>query len=296
MTDSSKLAAFIDEQNKRQDVDGGLRKLVCVQIVKGNRIGDEIRMISVPDDGADQDWIDETARKLVGAAQEEALTLGCGIQRYAVQAWFGKEERPRSRFVFTCAGADEDPDAIGTEGPDEAGIIAQTQRHQEITMQMATRSVLQQLADQRQEIASLRRENEQMRAERMRDLKIVRDLYLADAERASVERREAVKTRLIETSVERLETFIPHAVNAWARSKGGKDVFPEAAAQMVTAKKWVDSITDADLEKLKSVWGEQKAAELVMFATTISKLPDEAKQIAKPEERAGLNGSGSSAP
>jgi hypothetical protein len=281
-SEREKLADFLTAQLEREDGSGRLVKIACVQIVKGNRLGDELRTITVPDDDKRAgDWADTTAAKILDVATEEAAKLGSGIQRYAVQAWFEGEDHSRARTIFTVAGAEEmGKGALELEGPDLEGQIGQQIRHNEFLQKLLFQANGQHNRELQEENSKLRRENEQLRAEQFKSIDRVRQILLADADRAAADRREAVKTRLIEGSVEKLELFLPHAVNAWSMGKYGKAVFPEAAMQMVTAKTFVDSITDAELKKIEQAIGPEKAALLVKFATSISKMPDEAAAAA----------------
>lgn len=281
-SEREKISEFIAAQLERDGEAARLVKIVCVQIVKSNRLGDELRTVSVPeDDKRDDDWPDLTAAKIFDAAAEEAAKLGTGLQRYAVQAWFEGEDRGRARMIFAVAGADlSGKDALELEGPDLEGQIGQQIRHNEFLQQLLFRSNGQNNRELQEENSRLRKECADLRADQFRMLDKVRAIALADAERVATDRREAVKTRLLEGSVEKIELFLPHAINAWSMRKYGKTVFPDAAMQMVTAKTFVDSITDAELKKIETAIGPEKAALLVQFATSISKLPDDAKAAA----------------
>lgn len=273
MTDAQRLADFIAEQLERDDVPAPLAKLVCVQVVKGNRLGDELRTITIPQP-SDPDGVERIAAKLVKLGTEDAEQLGGTVQRYAVQAVFGTEEKARARFVFTCAGGEMDADAITTEGADAEGLTAQAMRHTEFFAQLAASGRRDQVKELQQENATLRKENADLRAEQLRSLRIVRELYLADADLETKRRRANAVNGAIERSLDRFSTFIPHAVNYFSRQKWGKDIFPDAAQGMAAAKLFVDSLRDGDIDKIAAAVGPEKAAELVRFATSISQMPD----------------------
>lgn len=286
-TEREKIGEFLTEQLGNGDDAGRLVKVKIVQIVKGNRLGDELRTISVPeDDHRRAEWLDATAGKIFDQATEEAAKLGTGIQRYAVQAWFEDEDHSRARMIFTVAGAElAGKDALELEGPDLEGQIGQQIRHNEFLQQLLFQANGRHNRELQEENAKLRKECGDLRADQFRMLDKVRAIALADAERVQADRREAVKTKLLEGSVEKIELFLPHAINAWSMSKYGKMIFPEAATQMVTAKTFVDSITDSDLQAITNAIGPEKAALLTKFALSISKMPD---QGAAP----GANGAG----
>jgi len=274
MTDAQRLADFINEQLERDDVPAPLAKLVCVQVVKGNRLGDEIRTITVPAPPVDPDTVERIAEKIVKLATDDAAQLGGTVQRYAVQAQFGGEEKARARLIFTCAGNADDPAAISTEGPDAEGLTGQAMRHAEFFAQLAAGGRTQQVKELQAELAQLRKENADLRSEQLRSLRITRELYLADADLEAKRRRSNAVNGAIERSLDRFSTFIPHAVNYFSMQKWGKVIFPDAAQGMAAAKLFVDSLRDGDIDKIAAAVGPEKAAELVKFATTISQMPD----------------------
>jgi len=272
MTDAARLTDFINEQLARDDVPERLTKIVCNQIVKGSRTGDELRTIALPDP-CDADQVERIAQKLITVVSEDAEQLGGTVQRYCLQAIFGSEEKARARIIFTFKG-DGDPGQIVTEGADGDGLVAQAMRHTEFFASLAASGRTQQVKELQTELASLRRENQELRAEQLRSLRITRELYLADAELEGKRRRSAAVNGAIERSLDRFSTFIPHAVNYFSMQKWGKVIFPDAAQGMAAAKLFVDSLKDGDIDKIASAVGPEKAAELVKFATTISQMPD----------------------
>jgi hypothetical protein len=268
-TPGRKLADWIGEMLARGDAGGDtggrLVKLVCCHIVKGNKLGDELRMVAVPAE-PDEDWIAVAAQKITDQAGEEARTLGSGIQRYAVQAYFEGGEKPHGRHVFTMAGADE-LGSVGTEGPDAEGLTAQAMRHAEFYAQLNARAQVQQMADLQQEITGLRRENSELRADRVRNFKVMEEVYSLRAEREIATERERAKAKLFSDGAEKLGLLFPMALNHMA----GKKIFPESATQVLMLKSLVESIDKATFDKLAGVLSGEQMALFFQLATSVAK-------------------------
>jgi hypothetical protein len=283
MTETQKVERFIADQLSPSDdgQPGQLAKLVVAHIIKGNKLGDEIRTVVIPEVQPSGEWISGIAGRLVERATQEALSLASGIQRYAVQAFFrvegAIEDRPRSRHVFVCQGSDEELDQIGTEGPDETGQIAQLQRHTEAAVKLALGHSIQTRRADQEEIARLRQENLELRQQQAADFKMMMEVYGMRREQLSEDRREAVKTKILEDGADKLALLLPIAINHLA----GKKVFPEDVASQMLTKAFCESLTKDDISRLGAVLAPEKVAALVNLALTISKpRPETAKDAA----------------
>ncbi len=261
-----KIADWIDEMRARADTPGRLARLVCLHVIKGNKLGDELRMVTVPPE-IDEEWIAATAHKIADQAGEEARTLGNGIQRYAVQAFFdGGGDRPSGRHVFTCAGQEE-LGSIGTEGPDAEGLTSQAMRHAEFYAKLNAGAALQQMEALQAEIAALRRENAGLRDDRIRSFKVMEEVYSLRAEREIATERERAKAKLFSDGAEKLGLLLPMALNHMA----GKQIFPESATQALMLKSLVESIDKPTFEKLASVLNGEQMALFFQLATSVAK-------------------------
>jgi hypothetical protein len=273
MTEARRLSTFLAETLKRDDVPGRLRKLVVSHIIKGNKIGDEIRAVSIPAEAeADEDWQNATAAKIVEQAASEAVTLAAGVQRYAVQCFFEGDEKPHGRHVFTCQGPDEDEDQIGTEGPDETGLVAASQRHTEFFAQAFGRASIAQLKSLQEENASLRKENAEMRRERIDSFKVMESIYSDQHKRALENRAAAVKGKLLEDSADKLSLMLPIAINHFA----GRKVLPETSTETLMLKSFAESITRDQLDQLVSIFKPEQSAIFIRMMTQVSKPADPA--------------------
>lgn len=289
MTEATKIERFIIDQLSPEDGQAGqLAKLVVAHVIKGNKLGDEIRTIVLPE-APSTDWISGIAGRLVERATQEALALANGIQRYAVLAFFRIEgvieDRPRSRHVFVCAGQDEELDQVGTEGPDETGQIAQLQRHTEAAVKLALGHSIQTRRADQEEIARLRQENQELRRQQLEDFKVMQEVYGMRREQLAEDRRETVKTKILEDGADKLALLLPIAINHLA----GKKVFPENVASQMLTKAFCESLTPDDLQKLGAVLAPEKVAALVNLALSISKAkPEDPKTAPAPAASNGV--------
>lgn len=279
MSEQARLVGWMLEQRGGDELVVG--RFVLTQVTKGNKLGDEIRTVTVPANFEDE-WAQQTAERLIDQAQREATTLSAGAQRYAVQAIFtvdGRlEEKSRARHLFTVAGPEMSDGDVSTISPDETGLVAASQQHAQFFAKLASTQTLAQIKSQQEEIDRLRRENNDLRRERLESFKVMEEVYSARADR-DIERRGAEsRARLVETSVEKVEMFLPMVLNHLA----GKKVIPDSMAAILTAKSLVEKITPQQFEQLAGVLGPEQTALLLQLATTISRV--------KPEEVTPANG------
>jgi len=269
-TPARKLADWIGEVLQRSDTGGRLVKLVCSHIVKGNKLGDELRMVTVPAE-PDEDWMAAAAQKITDQAGEEARTLGAGIQRYAVQAFFEGQDKAHGRHMFTMAG-EEELGTVGTEGPDAEGLTAQAMRHAEFYAQLNARGQVQQMADSQREIQQLRVENMELRNERIKSFKLLEEVYSLRAKHELELETARVKSKVLSDGYEKLSLLAPMAINHMA----GKQIFPESATQALLLKSFVESIDKPTFDKLSTVFNGEQMAAFFTLATSVAK-PAESK-------------------
>jgi hypothetical protein len=289
MTEAQKIERFVVDQLSLEDGQPGqLARLIVAHVIKGNKLGDEIRTINLPEAQPSADWISQIAGRLVERATQEALALANGIQRYAIQAFFRVEgvieDRPRSRYVFVCQGSDVELDQVGTEGPDETGQIAQLQRHTEAAVKLALGHSIQTRRADQEEIARLRQENMELRQQQVADFKVMQEVYGMRREQLAEDRRESVKTKILEDGADKLALLLPIAINHLA----GKKVFPENVASQMLTKAFCESLTPDDLQKLGAVLAPEKVAALVNLALSISKAKPEDPKPAAPAPSNGV--------
>lgn len=284
MTEARRLAGFLEETLKRDDVPGRLCKLVVAHVIGGNKIGAEIRGVTVPD-SVDEDWRTATASKIVEQAATEAVTLGTGVQRYAVLAFFEGDDKARGRHVFTCAGADEE-ESIGTEGPDETGLVAAAMRHTEFFAQLSARGQASQIRALLDENTMLRKENAEMRAERLKSIKAIEEIYSEQHRRAIETRMATAKAKMLEEAGDKVGLLLPLAINHMA----GRKVLPETSTDTLLLRSFADTISREQLEQLAGVFRGEQLAAFIKIMTTVSTPAPDAGQAQPAAAAAHANG------
>ena len=281
MTNARIVETFLEETLARTDVPGKLRKLVVCHVIKGNKLGDEIRAVSVPD-APDDDWRTTTAMKIAEQIATEAISLSSGVQRYAVQALFEGDDKPHGRTIITAAGKDVDDGALDTEGPDGEGLVTQSMAQTRFFASAVIRTSSQQLLSLERQVDKLTKENEQLRTERLKSIRIFEELQTARHERELEVMRETSKARAIDQTVEKLGLLLPVAINKIA----GRNILPENAPERMMVQAFAQRLTPEKLQRLATS-GAFDDAELVAFLSIIRSL---AGAEYKPEAPPPTNG------
>jgi hypothetical protein len=287
MTESRRLAVFLEEAIHREDVPGKLRKLVVCHVVKGNKIGDELRAAVVPDP-PDDDWIAATSQKIIEHATSEAATLKSGVQRYVVQALFEGDDRPHGRHVFSIDGAEDLESSIDTDGPDADGLVGQSQK---LTMFFAReygRTGIQRERMLLEENQQLRRECADLRAEGVKRFKLLEELSSRKHERDLEQAHATAHEKRLNRSIETLEMMVPMAVNHFT----GRKLLPEHAPEALLLKQLAEKVTPDQFAQCAAVLGPELAATLFHLMSMVAK-PAEAAP--KPNGTTASSSAGASA-
>jgi hypothetical protein len=285
VTNARIVETFLEETLARTDVPGKLRKLVVCHVIKGNKLGDEIRAVSVPDD-PNEEWRVTTALKISEQVANEAIALSSGVQRYAVQALFENDDKPHGRTVITAEGKEEDGDALDTEGPDGEGLVTQAMAQTRFFASLVGRGTVQQVQSLERQVDKLTKENEQLRSERLKSIRVFEELQTARHERELEVMRETSKARVVEQTVEKFGLLLPVAINKLA----GRNILPENAPERMMVQAFAKRLTPEKLTRLASS-GAFDEAELVAFLSIIQSLAgSELKPDAPP---ASANGAAS---
>lgn len=287
MSEVRRLVVFLEETLKRDDVPGRLRKLSVCHVVKSNKIGDEIRAVSVPDP-PDEDWLQSTAGKIIEQATTEATTLRSGVQRYVVNALFEGDDRSHGRHVFSIDGAEDLDGAIDTDGPDADGLVGQSQK---LTMFFAReygRTSIYREKALMEENQQLRRECSELRAEAGKRYKLLEELASRKHERDLEMAREAGAQKRLDRSIETIELMVPMAVNHFT----GRKLLPEHAPEALLLKQLAEKVTPEQFSQCAAVLGPELAATLFHLMSMVSKpAPEPAKPQGVPATSNGARSS-----
>jgi hypothetical protein len=278
-SDTYKLIEFVQAMLRRDDVAEGsrLHKVVVSHIVRGNKIGDEILTITVPQDPP-QEWIENKAAQVLEQAGSEAVTLGTGPQTYAIHAYFSGEEKSRGRHVFTVVGANEEEGTISTEGPDAEGLVALSMNMARDFAHLGTAGIKWQLKALLEENERLRQTLQRrdqaiegMQMERLKSIKVLEELQTMAVERDLRVRREQLKERILDQAADKFSVILPMVVNHLA----GKKIFPETAANTLALKSFGESLKKEDFGVLQRQLSPEQYGLLIQVLTSVSKTADE---------------------
>lgn len=231
---------------------------------------------------------DELASQIIEAAYDDACGLESGPQRYALRAYYGKDE-PRSggmeRHPFTMrAGQDVENSEMTSYPETEKGVLALTIRHQQETFRIFS-SVIGETF--RQTILS----NEMMSRRLEGSEKVAMELHetLGRLLRAEAESRVDMEIKIRDSkrkdeAMLMLAPAVPAIINALA----GKEVLPEPGSPHVKVmdgfKSLLGSLTPDQFEKLFTTFTPEQAQEF-MALTKRLKDADEAKAKAEADSK-----------
>lgn len=244
--------------------DGTLRffRVVCRQLVKGNKRGEEVFYIDVPKK-AGEDWCDTAALEIYGKLQTETATLG-GLQKYALYAYHsGDNEAHTSRFVLRLQGLDEDEDEDGlnSESPDKTGLTSQAMRHAEVYAKTMSGMVMQLMGSYQATISRLAAMNEKLLDDKLENIETISEMMESRDERDVKIMQGKAKAKGIQELVGKLGVLLPAAVNKMA----GKPLFPVEDSSLMMMTRALFTSMAANPEKLDKLMAMLSPEEGVAF-------------------------------
>jgi hypothetical protein len=267
-------------------------RIVCRQMVKGNKRGEEVFSMDVSKK-ADDTWADNAASEIYGKLQLETATLG-GLQKYALYAYHtGDNENHSSRFVIRLQGVDDDDDGddLNSEGPDKAGQISQNMRHTEAMAKIMAAMVptlvtgFQTMITRQSSIVDKQGAMiETLIGDKLAGIETMRALS-DDAEEREIRLSAAkAKAKGIEQLVGRLGLLLP----AVANKVSGKPIFPVQDTAVMMMVKGLFTSLAADESKLQALAQilapEQSVAFMNILEEVSAKVGDDGLPVKKEPE------------
>jgi hypothetical protein len=250
-------------------------RVVCSQLVKGNKRGEEVFSLEVPKKATDE-WPDNAASEIHGKLQLETATLG-GLQKYVLHSYHtGDNERHTSRFVIKLQGIEENEgDDLESEGTGKDGQIAQQMRHSEgmsrIVAAMFPTMVSGFNTMISRQSSMLERQNEMLEtlmADRIDSLASMRQLS-DDAEEREIRMVQSrAKAKGVEKLVDRLGLLLPAAVNKIA----GRAILPDRDPALMMMVKGLFTSLASNEEKMKALAGIMGPEEAVAFMNILEEV------------------------
>lgn len=273
-----------------EDSKARFARVVCTQLVKGNKRGEEVFSLDVPKKPSEE-WPDNAASEMWGKLQLETATLG-GLQKYVLYAYHtGDNERHTSRFVIKLQGIEDDEsDDLDSEGTGKDGQISQNMRHTEAMAKIVAAMIPTMVSGYNSMIARqsamLDRQNqtiETLMADKIAGLEVMRQLS-DDAEEREIRLTQArAKAKGIENLVGKLGILLPAAANKIA----GKPIFPaQDHAVMMMVKGLFTSIA-SDENKLKTLATVLDPAQSVAFMNILEEVSAKTDENGLPKSKEG---------
>ena len=273
-----------------EDSKARLARVVCSQITKGNKRGEEVFTLDVPKKVTDE-WPDNAASEIYGKLQLETATLG-GLQKYVLHAFHtGDSERHTSRFVVKLQGIDDDEgDDLDSEGTGKDGQIAQQMRHSEASAKIAAAMMSTMVTGFNSMIARqsgmLERQSamiEALMADKIAGIDAMRQLS-DDAEEREIRLMQArAKAKGIENLVGKLGLLLPAAANKIA----GKPIFPAQDHAVMMMVKGLFTSLAADEEKLKALATIMAPEQSVAFMNILEEVSAKTDENGLPKTKEG---------
>lgn len=267
-----------------------LSRVVCHQLVKGNRRGEEVFHLDAPKK-LGEEWADNAAMEVYGKLQIETATLG-GLQKYALYAYHtGDNDQHSSRFVIKLQGTNDDEgDDLDSEAPDKGGLISQNMRHTEAmakivaamipTMVSGYSSMIQRQASMLDRQSGM---IEKLLADKIEGIETMRQLGDEAEEREIRLVQARAKARGVENLVGKLGLLLPAAANKIA----GKPIFPVQDASVMMMVKGLFTSLASNEEKLKQLAAIMQPEESVAFMNILEEVSAKTDDNGLPKKKEG---------
>lgn len=245
-------------------------RVVCRQLVKGNKRGEEVFFTEVPKK-AGEDWCDTAALEIYGKLQTETATLG-GLQKYALYAYHsGDNDAHTSRFVVRLQGVDEDDDEDGlnSESPDKTGLVSQAMRHAEVYAKAMSGMVMSLAGTYQGTISRQANMIEKLLDDKLEGIETIQEMVQAKDERDVKLIQARAKAKGVEGLVSRLGLLLPAVANRVA----GKPIFPveDTSMMMMVRSLFTSMATNPErLDKLMSLLSPEEGIAFMNLYEQIS--------------------------
>ena len=216
------------------------------------------------EDGA-EDEIDPLIHAIAEAAQSDADQMKAGLQQYAIYASYSNEPNYQPRRVFRVAASEEEfeRDIAPSEPATEKGLVAQTMRHQEVTMKTFVMSLGTLITTQQRENQRLVEQNEKFAQQQVDMMLLVQDTIDNSHNRRLKEREADNHLAMKESVVGKLEALVPVIINRIA----GKPVLPEVDKSFMLMGSLLESLSE---EQQAQLLGGLTDAQRITLAEVLS--------------------------
>jgi hypothetical protein len=256
--------------NPRGEDEGRFDRLVCRHLVKGNKQGEEVFRINVPE-GASDKWATSGATDIYNRLQREASTLG-GLQKWAIYAYADSDFNNHfSRHLIRIQGTEsEDESSLDSEGPDKSGLTSQAMRHTEAAIKLlvsgaaTVQQSMQNMLDRQSTLI------ENLFEQRVETLTEMTEMLERREEKELINKRETAKIDAIKDLAGKGSLLLPAIINKIA----GSQILPVPQnGVMLMAKSLMTSIASSEekLLAMSKILSPEEMAAFINLYESVSK-------------------------
>lgn len=220
----------------------------------------DVDAVDVPEDRETlPSFVDDCAAQLETSATQDAEGLAGGVQSYAVVAHYSEApDAPGRRFTMRVASSpdadDGSEDPSRTETPDKSGIVAQSMRHSEALMKMATAGAQQTIQALTRQLAIKDETIAKLSEKHLESIELIEDLSSSKHERDLRLLRETNTQKRQDDLVNMVTPLVP----VMLAKLTGQKVLPGGAGDGVRAL--LTSITEDQFGSLMQVLRPEQQA------------------------------------
>ena len=244
------LQGWIKDQVERTDVGKRCEAFVLRQVSPSRAARGDLQRVSVPAKPS-KEFPLNAMNALLRAADQDCRALG-GVQTYSVAAIFAGIERPVAQQAFRRSAPEVDESALDpslSEPANAEGLTAQTMRHNEALMKMATsgaQATIQSLMNLLRDRDALLADYQRREMERIQQ---VEELATAKHERAMARAAEAAKERRTDELLGMAKPLVATIANKVA----GVKMLPGGVQEGDGIRTLLASITEPQMQQLMEV-------------------------------------------
>lgn len=213
---------------------------------------------------------DHFLREVAEAAQGDANDLRAGVQTYALYAHYELDRNTVVRKMFRVAAEDSqdvERDIRPSEPATEAGLVAQTMRHNEAIMRATTVQMGYLVQTMQAEMRRISEMNEKFMQTHVDTMVLVQDALDGSHRRRLEERAEEANLAMKDAAFSKIDTLLPVLINRIA----GSQVLPEEDKSLMLMAQLLEGLTDVQQQQLLATLTDTQRILLAEVMATYEK-------------------------
>lgn len=209
-------------------------------------------------------------REVAEAAQGDANDLKAGVQTYALYAYYELDRQTVLRKMFRVAAEDSqdvERDIRPSEPATEAGLVAQTMRHNEAIMRAATVQMGYLVQTMQGEMRRTAEMNEKFMRTHVDTMVLVQDALDGLHRRRLEERAEEANLAMKDAAFAKLDNLLPILLNRLA----GSQIVPEDDKSLMLMAQLLEGLSDAQQQQFLATLTDTQRLLLAEIMSTYEK-------------------------